>query len=129
LGGEEPRALGARSPRARRARPRRALALSRARGTLRWEPPSLIALARGRIAQLGAAAQRDVEDHLAQAESRARAEGGPHIVLPEIFEARAELASALGESDERQRHLREAHRLYAEMGADGHAARLARVLG
>ena len=37
----------------------------------------------------------------------------------------AELARQSGQEEERQRELREAHRLFSEIGASGHAERLA----
>jgi hypothetical protein len=48
---------------------------------------------------------------------------------PFLLVERAELARLLGDEATRERELREAHRLYAEMGATGHAERLARELG
>jgi adenylate cyclase len=48
---------------------------------------------------------------------------------PRLFELRAELAHAQGDAATRERHLREAHRLYTEMGATGHAERMAKELG
>ncbi len=42
--------------------------------------------------------------------------------------SRSERAHARGDAASRERHLREAHRLYTEMGATGHAERLAREL-
>ena len=48
--------------------------------------------------------------------------------VPRIHEAAAELASAQGSPENRIRELREAARLYREMGATGHAERLARDL-
>jgi hypothetical protein len=48
---------------------------------------------------------------------------------PLVHEERAELARLLGEAELRERELREAHRLYTEMGGTGHAERLARELG
>jgi len=48
--------------------------------------------------------------------------------LPEIAEARAELARVLDDEATHERELREALRLSGEMGADGHAERVARVL-
>ena len=42
---------------------------------------------------------------------------------------RAALARALQRPSDANRELREAHRLYTEMGATGHAERLARELG
>jgi tetratricopeptide (TPR) repeat protein len=105
------------------------LTLSRQRGTLRFEPPNLIALARVRIAKRGGDARNEAEDLLAQAEARANAEGGPRIHLPAIAEARAQLAAAMGDARRQRELLGDAHRLYTEMGATGHAARLAKELG
>ncbi len=52
-------------------------------------------------------------------------ETGARRFLPAILEERARLATDAA----RERHLREAHRLYTEMGAVGHAARVGRELG
>jgi hypothetical protein len=54
---------------------------------------------------------------------------GMRIHLPPLLEVRATLAERRGDSQEARRHLREAHRLYTEMGATGHAERLAKELG
>jgi hypothetical protein len=40
----------------------------------------------------------------------------------------AELASGLGDDERRHQELREAHRMFLEIGADGHADRLAQQL-
>ncbi len=50
------------------------------------------------------------------------------MLVPSIHEAAATLAETLGDSKLRLEELRDAHRLYAELGASGHAERLARVL-
>jgi hypothetical protein len=50
------------------------------------------------------------------------------IMLPRMNEVRAELAAAEGDEPTRARELGEAHRLYTEMGATGHAERVARML-
>jgi hypothetical protein len=42
-----------------------------------------------------------------------------------VREAAAELAAAEGDRQRRERELREALRLFREMGADGHAERIA----
>jgi hypothetical protein len=55
-------------------------------------------------------------------------EFGARVYRPQICEERAELARLRGGDATYQRHLREAHRLYTEMGATGHAERLAREL-
>jgi tetratricopeptide (TPR) repeat protein len=51
---------------------------------------------------------------------------GGKVYEPAIHESRAALARALGRPGEAERELREALRLYAEMGASGHAERLSR---
>ena len=48
--------------------------------------------------------------------------------LPRIALVRADLAHALGDETARTAELREAHRLFTEMGATGHAERLAREI-
>jgi class 3 adenylate cyclase len=52
-------------------------------------------------------------------------ETGAECYRPELHELRAELARALGDEAGRERELRESHRLYSEVGATGHARRLA----
>ena len=47
---------------------------------------------------------------------------------PLIHERRSYLAHALGDEATHQRELREAHRLFTEIGATGHAERVAREL-
>ena len=47
----------------------------------------------------------------------------------QIHEVSAELAALPGDAADRERELREAHRLYTEMGATGHAERLLGELG
>jgi len=54
---------------------------------------------------------------------------GARLCQPRVHEARAELASLQGDRARREAELREARRLYTEMGATGHAERLARELG
>ena len=46
----------------------------------------------------------------------------------DLHEIDAQIARVRGDLDKHARHLREAHRLYTEMGATGHAKRLAREL-
>jgi hypothetical protein len=55
-------------------------------------------------------------------------ETGMRAWVPLLHEARAELERACGDDAAAQRELREAQHLYAEMGATGHAERLAREL-
>jgi class 3 adenylate cyclase/tetratricopeptide (TPR) repeat protein len=55
-------------------------------------------------------------------------ETGIRVHLPPLLEVRAALAERRGNPQEARQKLREAHRLYTEMGATGHAKRLAREL-
>jgi hypothetical protein len=48
--------------------------------------------------------------------------------LPFLHEIRAERANRLGDAGTRERELREAERVFREMGAAGHADRLTREL-
>ncbi len=57
--------------------------------------------------------------------ARNRAERqGSRPLLAQIHEAYAELGRCLGDDDAHERELREAHRLYTEIGATGHAERV-----
>ncbi len=56
-------------------------------------------------------------------------EFGARVYRPQVCEERAELALLRGDRAARTREQREALRLYTEMGATGHAERLARELG
>jgi hypothetical protein len=86
--------------------------LARARLLLRVEGPD---------------AREEIEAALARALAVVQ-ETGARVYEPELHEVRAELAGLLGEATDRDRELREAHRLYTEMGAAGHAERLAKEL-
>jgi class 3 adenylate cyclase/tetratricopeptide (TPR) repeat protein len=76
----------------------------------------------------GVAAKGAVEREL-QAVQAFVEDSGAISFRPRIQEARGKLALLLGDGDEYKSRLREAHRLYAEMRATGHAERLARELG
>ncbi len=54
---------------------------------------------------------------------------GARSYLPQIGVERAKLAQLAGDEAGRERHLREAHRLFTEIGATGHAERMAKELG
>ncbi len=56
-------------------------------------------------------------------------EGPAGSVGQSSYVRRAKLTALLGDDAGRERELREAHRLYTEMGAVGHAARVGRELG
>ena len=51
-----------------------------------------------------------------------------HAWTQRIAEGRAELASLRADPERQRTHLRDAHRLYTEMGATGHLERLTREL-
>jgi tetratricopeptide (TPR) repeat protein len=75
----------------------------------------------------GPGARDEVEVTLAQADALIR-EKGARAWAPFVCEERARLAQCLKDPTA-ERHLREAHRLFVEMGATGHAQRLATELG
>jgi tetratricopeptide (TPR) repeat protein len=75
-------------------------------------------------APAGAAIEADIQQALAEVE---RTEA--HAFAPLIHIERAELGRLLGDEAAYQRELREAHRLCVEIGATGHAERLAKELG
>jgi tetratricopeptide (TPR) repeat protein len=104
-----------------------AVTLARERGQASHESVARIALARALCASEGGEARAAVEDELGRASALLETTGG-RAFEPWIAEARAELARALGDEAGRERELREAHRLYTEMGATGHAERLAKEL-
>ena len=56
-------------------------------------------------------------------------ETGARSYEPFLHVERAELAGLTHDDASRQRELREAHRLFAEMGANGHAERIAKEPG
>jgi tetratricopeptide (TPR) repeat protein len=70
----------------------------------------------------------EVEKTVGRAEALCE-ETGMRVHLPPLLEVRAALAELRGNPEQARRKLREAHRLYTEMGATGHAKRLAEELG
>jgi adenylate cyclase len=91
------------------------------------EVPAL--LARAHVLRLsdGARAAAAIEADLQQAMAVVeRMEA--HVYTPLIHVERAELARLLGDEAAYQRELREAHRLFVETGATGHAERVGRQL-
>jgi adenylate cyclase len=107
-----------------RAREVRELARTR-RIRLGYRGPLLLAriVARARGATARAEVEQLLEESVAYLE-----ETGAKAWVPLLHEARAELERACGDAAAAERELREAQRLYAEMGATGHAERLAREL-
>jgi adenylate cyclase len=86
-----------------------------------------ICLARALRSADGLDAEREIEAALDRALELVE-ENGSRALLPQVHEERAGLARLRGDDTTCERELREAHRLYTEMGATGHAKRLAREL-
>jgi tetratricopeptide (TPR) repeat protein len=76
----------------------------------------------------GLEARKEIEAAL-DAASALATEMNARSFEPFIIEERARLARATGDEVAHERELREAHRIYTEMAATGHAERLARELG
>ena len=83
-----------------------------------------LALARVLLASAGATARAEIEGALARALEVAR-ETRMKAYEPLVHVELTELARQSGDEEDRQRELREAHRLFTEIGATGHAERLA----
>jgi hypothetical protein len=93
-------------------------------GAAMTELRAILSLARI-LAQTDArASQAEIEELLARAQCLIEATG-THLFGAQLHAERAELWRGLGDADAHRRELDEARRLYAAMGADGHAERLA----
>ncbi len=88
-----------------------------------------VLLARARVLLAGASldARAAVEAMLAEAEERIHRSGAV-LFQPRIHEQRAALARLTDDEGTRQRELREAHRLFTEMGATARAEQVVREL-
>jgi class 3 adenylate cyclase/tetratricopeptide (TPR) repeat protein len=91
-----------------------------------WECDAWLSLARVLLA-LEAPAAEEIARALERAQQLIDETGGEGR-RPHLDELHAGLARALGDAAGRERHLREAHRLYVEMRGGAHAARVAREL-
>jgi len=107
---------------------REALALAERAGTVEFEASARRTLAWALLRRDGAGARSEAEAQLERAEDIYE-ETGARGFLPLLHLERAELARACGDEAARERELREAHRLAIELGATGHARRLAAELG
>ncbi len=105
-----------------------AIALAQRIGTPIFEAEGWLSQARALLASRGAEARPDVEAALARAESLIE-ETGAHSLQPLVHEQRASLAKLAGDAEACTAQLRKAHRLFVEIGATGHAERLAKELG
>jgi class 3 adenylate cyclase/tetratricopeptide (TPR) repeat protein len=109
------------------AQARRALDESVRGGNPLTEGFARLALARVLLAAGDPSLHDEVERTVERAEALCE-ETGMRVHLPALLEVRAALAERRGNPQEAREKLREAHRLYTEMGATGHAERLAREL-
>jgi adenylate cyclase len=105
-----------------------AIALAQTRGTPVYEINAQLARARVLRQTEGSGAASEIDAALARAHALIE-QTSARAYEPSVHEERAMLWTLLGDAPAAQRELREAHRLYTEMGATGHAERLARELG
>ena len=105
-----------------------AVAVAQRQGARVTECDAQVALARVLLRSQGAKARREIEAALSQALSLVE-ETGAGVWEPFIRVELAELARLSGDDEAtRRRELREAHRLFTEMGAPLQAAKLAPLL-
>jgi adenylate cyclase len=116
--------LGLGDPARARALVTKGVETARAQGNIVFETLATRSLARVLLGSAGAAARVQIEAALARALQLVR-ETGAKANEPLVHVELAELARQSGQEDERQRELREAHRLFSEIGGSGHAERLA----
>ncbi len=105
-----------------------AVTLVRLRGLRQLEPGAQLALARVLLRTSGLESRSAIEAAFGDA-LRSSRETGQKIFEPFICLERAELARLSDDETTRQRELREAHRLFLEMGAHIRAAEVAKELG
>ncbi len=104
-----------------------AIAVARTRGARHHEAYAYIVHADALLATTGI----ERLDLIEQAHSHAEqliAETEAALIAPNLCESRGSLARLHGDDTAHRHHLREAHRLYTEMGAMGHAERVGREL-
>jgi tetratricopeptide (TPR) repeat protein len=120
--------LGAGDLPAAQAAAEQGIRLSRERGQLHFEALNHLARARVLRRARGADARDEIEPSLDRALALVEETNGRSIE-PQLLEERARLAELLGDDAACERGLRDAQRLYVEIGAGGHAERLAEELG
>ena len=104
-----------------------AIAVARSRVARHHEAHAHIVYADALLATTGIERLDEIEQAHSHAEQLI-AETGAALIAPNLCESRAALARLHGDDNTHQHHLREAHRLYTEMCATGHAERVAREL-
>jgi hypothetical protein len=103
------------------------IAVCRQRGSRLWEFSALLTRIRALRETQGAQATREIEAALAEADAWLEMSGAKSYE-PFLHVERAELARLSGDEATHQRELREAHRLFLEIGAPIHATEVARKL-
>jgi hypothetical protein len=119
--------LGAGDTARARAKAEQSVALAREQGALFFECLAQVTLARALGADARAGAADEIEACLARAHALVSETGG-RVLEPQIGEERARLAELRGNREAATALLKCAHALYVEIGAAGHAERLAREL-
>jgi class 3 adenylate cyclase/tetratricopeptide (TPR) repeat protein len=104
-----------------------AMAAANRLGTRAYEVIGRLALAHALTGSEGLAARRAINDELDRATALVE-ETGARSWEPWVHVERAALANLLGDDTARRRELREAHRLFAEMGAKARAEQVTRQL-
>jgi class 3 adenylate cyclase/tetratricopeptide (TPR) repeat protein len=100
------------------------LMIARERGQPSFEGLAALALARVLLSSSGGAGGKEIEDVLSSALERLTATGQRGLE-PMVHVELAELARQRGDEEQWERELREAHRLFTEIGATAHTERIA----
>jgi class 3 adenylate cyclase/tetratricopeptide (TPR) repeat protein len=116
--------VGAGKTGAARSTAEEAVALAQERGQRFYELQAQLSLAEALCGDRGAKARKPAEQALQRADELVQ-ETGARVFEPWVAEGRARLAQMCGDAGAYAQQLREAHRLYTEVGASGHAKRLA----
>jgi class 3 adenylate cyclase/tetratricopeptide (TPR) repeat protein len=116
--------LGLGDPERARRLAEEGLESARAQGHRTDEMHANLALARVMLGSADPSARVEIEAALARGLELAR-DTGAKVFEPLVHVELAELARQSGDEEVRERELREAHRLFTEIGASGHAERLA----
>ena len=103
------------------------MAEARQSGGRLFEMDALLTRARALLRSGGAACAAEAQRTLAEA-SELIDETDARCRQPVVHEVSAEIARLFGDDATRTRELREAQRLFAEMGASGHAERVAQEI-
>jgi adenylate cyclase len=120
--------LGAGDEELARTTARDAVDLAQERRVVIYEMLAMLIRVRVLLATDGISAREEIEAALDTVLTLVK-ENGARVYEPFAVEQRARLTRLLSSDDAFEHHLREAHRLYTEIGATGHAERLARELG